>query len=130
MRQPFEFYVDSYNMVGKSRYKADYRFSKSMWGSLMKYRQWEIEDAVKAALKRPQLELLREWRFKDIVCEDCKTRGWLGGAAITSWTCPVCRVGQTSGSTATPAICSPCAIRLFQCQRCRKSLDEDLERAS
>ena len=130
MRQPFNWYVEQYNMVGKNRHKADYRFSKSMWRSLMQYRLWEIDDAVKSALKQPKLQLLKEWRHRDIVCEDCTTRGWLGGAAITSWTCPVCKVGQSSGSTATPAICNPCAIRLFQCQRCRKNLDEDLEAAT
>lgn len=92
----------------------------------MRHRSWEIERAVTEALKKPKLELLKDWRFRPILCEDCSTRGILGGAAMTNWTCHVCKVSQMHGSTATPNICTACAIRLFKCQRCEESLEKDL----
>jgi len=128
MRQPLKYYIDLYNMVGKTRVKADYRFSKSGFKSLLTHIQWDKEDAVKQAMKAPELEVLKAWRFKDIVCEDCRSRGWFGGAAMTTWQCPVCKTSKMHGSTATPQICTNCAISSFKCQRCLKSLDEDLEK--
>lgn len=123
-RQPFEFYVDSYNMVGKTRRKAEYRFSKQSWHSLMRYRQYEIDDAVKAALKKPKLELLKEWRFKDIFHASCS--GGMAGQAISYYTCEGCRQPQSWPNTATPRFCTACAIHGFRCQRCGESMEKEL----
>jgi len=127
-RNPFTWYVDRYNMVGKSRRKAAFRFSKQSWESLLQYIQWDKEDAVKEALRGPNLQLLKSWAHREIVCEDCANRGWIGGAAMTSWSCKQCSQPKMYGSTAIPQICTACAINLFKCQRCLKSLDDDLEK--
>lgn len=124
MIQPFEFYVDSYNMVGQSRRKASYRFSKDSWHSLMQYRQYEIQDAVKAALEKPKLELLKSWRFKDILHAKCS--GGMAGQAFTDYTCEGCHQHLSHPNTAVPRFCTPCAIRGFRCQRCGESLEEEL----
>lgn len=123
-RQPFEFYVDSYNMVGKSRCRAEYRFSKQAWHSLMQYRQFEIDDAVKEALKKPKFELLKEWRFRDIMHTRCM--GGLAGQAFRNYVCEGCNQELSWPNTATPKFCNACAIRGFKCQRCGESLESEL----
>lgn len=123
-RQPFNWYVEQYNMVGKNRHKADYRFSKRSWESLMTYREYEVEDAVKAALKLPKLELVKQMRHEPLLCTYHQENGWIGGAAMRAWECPGCKRHLMNGSTAIPAFCSSCAFDKFVCSYCGKSLDE------
>lgn len=126
MRQPFEFYVDSYNLFG-SRRKALYRFTKQGWESLMRYRQWEIEDAVKAALDKPKMELLKEVRHMRLECASCVGQSFIGGAAMTAWVCQGCKLGQVSGSTNYGIYCKACALSRWSCERCGTTLDTRLE---
>lgn len=128
-RQPFEFYVDSYNMVSNSRQRAAYRFSKNGWHSLMKYRQYEIDDAVKAAIKaefdKPKLEMLKEWRWKEVLCTPCSAPR-IAGQAFRDYRCAICKQTHSYPNTAVPKICTPCAISKFVCQRCGESMDKEL----
>ncbi len=127
MNKPFEWYVDQYNMVSKSRRHAVYRFTRDSWHSLMQYRKYEIKDAVDKALVQPELDILKRWRFKDIYCRACHVGGMWAGQAISSYTCEACKVERSWPNTGTPRICTACAIHQFKCQRCKKSLDEDMD---
>lgn len=128
MSKPFEWYVKQYNMVGKSRRKAAYRFSNQLWESLMKYRISEIEEAVNAALKRPEVYLLKELSSDNhkLQCFDCQNSSWIGGAAMRSYECQNCRQTNIWGSTATPTLCTACAFSLFRCYRCGDDRSKDL----
>jgi hypothetical protein len=126
--KPFEWYVDRYNMVGKSRHKAAYRFSKQLWDSLMQYRQWEKEAAVEQALKDPEVHLLYELSRNDhkLQCYDCQTTDWWGGSAMTGYTCQNCKQAGMWGSTAIPTLCMVCSFKLFRCYRCGDDRSKDL----
>lgn len=125
MRQPLSFYIERYNMVGKDRRKAAYRFSKQGFDSLLTYIKWEREEAVEKAMRQPELEILKRWRYREVTCNNCFAGGggW-GGQAMTPWTCALCKNTHVHGSTNVPQICNGCAIHNFKCQRCQKSLDE------
>lgn len=130
MSKPFSFYVDLYNMVGKSRHKAAFRFTKDGWQSLMTHRKWEIERAVEEALKQPELEMLKRWRFKAVECFDCQAQHGMAGQAFTNYTCKSCSITRSHPNTATPTLCTSCAIHQFKCQRCGDSLEKDLATGS
>lgn len=128
MIKPFEWYVDQYNMVGKSRHKAAYRFSKELWDSLMLHRAWELEAAVDTALKQSEVYLLKELsdNGRKLQCYDCQRADWWGGSAMTNWNCVNCGQEHIWGSTATPMLCMPCSFMLFRCYRCGEDRSKDL----
>jgi hypothetical protein len=127
-RQPYNWYVDQYNMTGKSRKKAAYRFSKESWESLEQYRKWENEDAVKSALEAPGIELMKNLSKdgRNLECLHCRYGNWWGGAAMTNYSCAICKRVEMWGSTATPKLCDYCAFRGFKCRMCGESREKDL----
>lgn len=122
MRQPFKFYVDSYNLVGKSRKKAAFRFSKDSWEALMQYRQWEIEEAVEKALALPKFELLKEASKMKLEC--VKHAGTVAGQAFRDFQCGDCKGRGIWPNTAIPRFCRMCAFRGFKCMMCGDPLTE------
>lgn len=49
----------------------------------------------------------------------------IGGAACTSWTCPICKKDQMSGSTVTGYMCLSCADERNECYMCGKKHKEN-----
>lgn len=120
-RQPFDYYVDIYNLSSKNVRKDIYRFTKDGWRSLMQYRQREIDDAVEAAKKVPRLELLREASRLKFYCK-LHSQGVIGGQALRSYDCQQCGRHETWPNTATPQFCEYCAFKGFKCQYCGEPL--------
>lgn len=69
----------------------------------------------------------REKRLERHECKACfyggRVYGRLAGAACTTQPCACCDKPQTYGSTATDALCLPCAKEGDLCKRCMGDID-------
>lgn len=66
-------------------------------------------------------EAIEKVKRVKLLCEDCwMNQGGFAGAAMTDWTCEICKGQHIAGSTATPAICKGCALAFGLCEDCGK----------
>lgn len=62
-------------------------------------------------------------RMKRHECKACFYGGRIGGSAMTTRPCMSCGHDEMYGSTATDALCLPCAAKHTLCKRCGGDLE-------
>lgn len=83
-------------------------------------KQDTLESAALLQSDRDQVKRLAEQ-----LCETCYylRKGGIAGAAITTQPCGICHIDQIYSSTATHALCQPCALKHELCKQCGADIE-------
>lgn len=85
--------------------------------SATEYAKSRVESIISRA-KIIERDELKQERINAQECKSCFYQDRIGGAAITDRECMCCGKIQQYGSTATNALCKPCATKHSLCKHC------------